>query len=433
MNGVDYDFATLDLDDRSEEATQRQRGWLSAVLRGFQEGRPSDEAMEVWLRTCSRDHAIIRGAWLPPDAFGADTGPVATYASFDKSLNTGSELLPLRMITDVTTSPAHRRRGLLRRLITDDLADAVAAGVPMAALTASEGTIYGRWGFGVATFNDTVEVDTGPRFALRDVTDPGRVELLEPKAAWPHVKAVADRFHATRRGSVEWPAQYEDIHTGTFDFEEGGPDKKLWAAVHLDASDEVDGFVIFKHDGRDGDKRKLKVTEMLGLTPVAQLALWSFLAGIDLTNHVTHGVADPDDPLPWALRDINAVKLTGRSEFLWLRVLDVARSLAARPWAGDGEIVIAVADPLGHASGTYAVRTAGGRAEVTRISADLADGAGAGADLTVDAETLATLYLSTVPVAQLHAAGRIAGEAEAVARFGSMADLDGAPYSITGF
>jgi predicted acetyltransferase len=427
--GVDYDFATLDLDDPSEEATQRRRAWLGAVLRGFHEGRPSDEALQVWLRTCAADRATIRGAWVPQDAFGAGAAPVATYASFDKTLSTGSQLLPLRMITDVTTSPAHRRRGLLRRLITDDLADAVAAGVPMAALTASEGTIYGRWGFGVATFNETVEVDTGPRFGLRDFTDPGRVEILEPTVAWPHVKAVADRFHATRRGSVEWPAQYEDIHTGTFDFSEGGPDKKLWTALHLDASGEVDGFVVYKHDGRDGDKRKIKVTEMLGLTAPAQLALWEFLAGIDLTNHVTHGVADPEDPLPWALSDVNAVRVTGRTEFLWLRVLDVERSLAARPWGADGEIVLAVTDDLGHAAGTYAVRTAGGRAEVTRTSTD----PGPDADLTVDAETLATLYLSTAPVAQLHAAGRIAGDAEAVARFGSMADLAGAPYSITGF
>ena len=103
--------------------------------------------------------------------------------------------------------------------------------------------------------------------------------------------------------------------------------------------------------------------------------------------------------------------------------------VAAAVVAAIAAIVIAVDDALGHASGTYAVRTAGGRADVTRTSADLH----AGADLTVDAETLATLYLSTVPVAQLHAAGRIAGEAEAVARFGAMADLDGAPYSITGF
>ena len=55
------------------------------------------------------------------------------------------------MITDVTVSPAHRRKGLLRRLITDDLADAARRGLPLAALTVSETTIYGRFGFGLST------------------------------------------------------------------------------------------------------------------------------------------------------------------------------------------------------------------------------------------------------------------------------------------
>ena len=105
---------------------------------------------------------------------------MATTAWFDKTLNVGRGLLPLRMITDVTTSPAHRRRGLVRRLMEDCLADAVDHDVPLAALTASEATIYGRWGFGVATLGQEVELDTGPRFGLRDFSDPGRVELSTP-------------------------------------------------------------------------------------------------------------------------------------------------------------------------------------------------------------------------------------------------------------
>ena len=147
------------------------------------------------------------------------------------------------MITDVTTSPTHRRRGLLKRLIEDDLADAVAQGVPVAALTASEATIYGRWGFGPATFDMTIELDASPGFALRDFTDPGRVELVEPADAWAHVKGVFDTFHARQRGSVEWPAQYKDIHTGAYDFNDRSPNSKVRAAVHLDA---------------DGDDRRLR-------------------------------------------------------------------------------------------------------------------------------------------------------------------------------
>ena len=196
---------------------------------------PTTTSRSTGSRPPARTRRCSRGAWLPEGEFGAGAVPVATFASFDKTLNAGLELVPLRMITEVTTSPAHRRRGLVRRLMEDDLADAVARGIPVAALTASEATIYGRWGFGAATFAQKVEVDTGPRFGLRAFTDPGRVELIEPPESWSLVKDVFERFHASTRGSVAWPSHYEQILTGTYDFDAAGPDKLLRGVVHLDA------------------------------------------------------------------------------------------------------------------------------------------------------------------------------------------------------
>jgi predicted acetyltransferase len=424
-DGVDYTFATLDLNDESDGAAERRGAWLGAVMRGFHEGRPDEEFLRRWTELSRADRAGCRGAWLPEGEIGAGPMPVATYTSFDKTLNAGLELLPLRMITDVTVSPAHRRRGLLRRLIEEDLADAAAAGVPVAALTASEATIYGRWGFGPATFHQSIELDTGPRFSLRSFADEGRVELLEPLEAWPHVRAVFERFHGTQRGSVEWPAFYETIHTGAFDFDEGGPDKKLRAVLHIDGGGAVDGFLLYRHDGREGEKRKVKVTETIALTSTARLALWDFVGGIDLVNHVSFSLAHPDDPLRWALTDINALKNTGLHEFLWIRVLDVERSLAARPWTADGRVVVEVDDQQGHAAGRFRVETSHGRATVTRTDAP--------AEVFLTAETLGSLYLGGPLVSTLHRAGRLHGADGAVSRFGAMADLADAPYNVTGF
>jgi predicted acetyltransferase len=325
------------------------------------------------------------------------------------------------MITDVTTSPAHRRRGLLRRLIEADLADAVAKGVPVAALTASEATIYGRWGFGAATFRQTMEVDTGPRFGLRSFTDPGRVELVEPAEAWPHIRDVFEQFHARQRGSVEWPSFYEVIHTGTYDFDSGGPDRKLRGAVHLDADGAVDGFLLWK----PADNNELTVAEMATLSASAQLALWELLGGMDRTTKVTTKLAHPADPLQWALADMNLVKFTELQEFLWVRVLDVERALAARPWTAEGRVVLEVEDAQGHATGRYTIETMDGRATVSRTDS--------APDVTMTAETLASLYLGGVPVRALHDAGRMGGDADDVARFGAMADLAEPPYCLTGF
>ena len=60
--------------------------------------------LKRWVDHYRTDRVTCRGAWLPEGEFGAGPMPVATYASFDKTLNAGHELLPLRMITDVTTS-----------------------------------------------------------------------------------------------------------------------------------------------------------------------------------------------------------------------------------------------------------------------------------------------------------------------------------------
>ena len=164
---------------------------------------------------------------------------------------------------------------------------------------------------------------------------------------------------------------------------------------------------------------------MVALNPAAQLSLWSFLATSDLVKSVTFNLAHPDDPLQWALVDLNRVKVTAIGEFLWVRVLDVERALAARPWTADGQVVLAVDDPQGHAAGHFAIVTSGGRAQVTRTEQP--------ADVTLTAETLGSLYLGGPRVSLLRAAGRVHGTDDAVRRFAAMADLVEPPYCLTGF
>ena len=418
---LDYVFDRLDHADDSEAGRARQQGWLHAVQRGFHLGGPNEDYEKVWRAHLAADDVECRGAWLPDGVFGASDVPVATTAWFDKTLSCGRELLPLRMVTDVTTRPTHRRRGLVRRLMEDCLREAVDDGVPLAALTVSEATIYGRWGFGAATFYQEVELDTGPRFGLRDFTDPGRVELVDPADSWPLVRHQLEAFQQRSRGMVGIPQFYEPMLTARWSFREKGPDTQLRTAVHLTSGpDGTDRF-----DGRDGDKRKLKLMLLLAEDPTAQLALWEYVGGIDLVNHVTYDAFEPTDPLPWALRDLHALKLSARVEFLWVRVLDVPRALAARSWAADGEVVLEVDDAQGHAAGRWRVRVVAGVADVERTDDP--------AEVTLDAEALGTLYLGPVGVTTLHRAGRLRGTVEDVRRLAAMTDLPDEPYNLLGF
>jgi predicted acetyltransferase len=422
VSTVEYEHRTLDPHDDSDEAKAAVDAWMGAVNRGFHEGRPTDKHLALWRETARADDMRLAGAWLPEGTFGAGPLPVATFSSWDLTLNAGADVLPLHMISDVTVSPAHRRRGLLRRMMLDDLAQ---TDLPVAALTVSEASIYGRFGFGPASFRRRIEVDTSATFALRDFVDPGRVELVEPADLWDTASDLFARFHATRRGSVERPHFYRAWQTGHFDPATGNADDKLRAAVHLDADEQPDGYTLWKHAEGEGDKPATVTAELLTLDASAHLGLWRFLADIDLSSRVAVRNSAPDDPLYWALANSDVLRVKSVYDHIWIRVLDVPRALEARPWFTDDVLVLGVDDPLGHAAGTWRIEAADGRATVKPTEDD--------PDLTVTAETLGSLYLGGVRVDALANAGRLTGERDAVGRLGRLMDGGPAPYSLTSF
>lgn len=417
--------ATFRLRDPGEVTPERVDGWFEAQSRGFHQARTSEEHRSHFRAHAEADDLELRGIWQDRPGLGSGAIPVATYSSYDKTLNVGAgRLLPVRMISDVTVSPTHRRQGLLRSLITQDLDEAADQGLPLAALTVSEGSIYGRFGFGVATHRRHIEVDTTSRFALRGQADDGSVELVEPVEAWPAVRSVFAGFHERTRGSVERPQFYETILTGAFDFE-SGPDKKLRTAVHLDATGEPDGYVAYKPGERKDGIRTLEVVDLVALTPAAYLRLWRFIADIDLAQRAAWRESPVGDPLEWATVDPFVVTVTKVSDTLWVRVLDVVTALEARVWGADGEVVLEVADPLGHAAGRFRVATTDGRASI----APTQDEPG----VRLEADTLGALYLGGVAVGTLRAAGRLTGDPRALDSWAAMADTGPAPYCNTHF
>ena len=422
-------FRTLDASAHDAEGLERDllHGWSEALSRGFHEGRLTDEHRKVWLEGARADAVRFRGFWPEQSAVTSTALPVATFASWaGGDLNVGrGHTLPLHMITDVTVSPTHRRRGLLRSLMHHDLAEAAAGGQALAGLTVTEGGIYGRFGFGSATRLRSVTVDVTARFALRRFEDPGSLEIVEPSEVWESVAAIhAERVRRTR-GALAWPAFYEPFVTGRFDWDQGAPDRKVRFVLHLDPAGRPDGFASWTHKGTQDGYRTVDVGDVTAATPAGYLALWEFLGGIDLTERVRWHRAPLVDPLEWALVDPRCVTTTKVEDLLWLRVLDVVTALEARPWYADGTVSVGIEDPLGLIDGTWRVAVEAGRASVTRVET--------AADVTLSAETLGALYLGGVDTTTLHAAGRLGGSAEAVARWGALVDGGPAPHCTTGF
>lgn len=419
-------FRTLDIDDESGLLD----GWYQATRRGFHQARGGSAGRQAWLEHVRADRLTLRGAWAEADGYGLDTIPVATFSSWDMSINVGDgRTLPLRMISDVTVSPTHRRQGLLRTLMTIDLADAVAERLPLAALTVSEGAIYGRFGFGAATNVCPIEVDVTSRFRLREEpADDGRLVLTEPADAWKAVEACFAEFHLRTRGSVARPLFYQQWLSSAWDFDgDSANESRQRVVLHLDATGHADGYVVFTVADKRNDAglRVASVVDLVAGSPTVYLRLWHFLASLDRVDRVAWHMAPVDNPLWWALTEPYAITKTEVDDFLWVRVLDVAAALEARPWGADGVVVLDIDDPLGHAAGRWRVAVAGGRAEVARTDAD--------ADIALASDTLGALYLGGVGVPTLAAAGRLAGSPESLATWAAMCATGPAPYCITGF
>ena len=60
-----------------------------------------------------------------------------------------------------------------------------------------------------------------------------------------------------------------------------------------------------------------------------------------------------DEAAPLALVDGRAAHLADRSDHVWVRVVDVPAALTARTYAGEGSLVLEVADPLGYGTGRF--------------------------------------------------------------------------------
>ncbi len=408
----------------------RFANWIDAVRIGFFESRAEPEDLPAVVTALSADARTLVGVHDDaPGALSIDGAvPVATYASMRNTLNAGGpEPLPAHLITSVTVRPSHRRRGLLRRMMTEDLQDAAAAGVPVALLTASEATIYGRFGFGCATFTSSVTVDVRERFAVLG-TPTGRTELAEPAEVPALAGAVFARFHERTKGSVGRQYAYAKRVSGQWGRERPVEDKAVRTAVHYDDAGNAVGYVAYRFEGWSKEPYTVSILDLVAGTEESYLALWRYLGSLDLIQEITWDGAAVDDPLPWALADRRCYRVTGHEDVLWVRLLDVAQALEGRGYRSSGRLVFEVSDALGLAGGTYQLTVTGGRGRVERVASD------SDVDVVLDIAALGSLYLGGVSPAALVGAGLVEQRTEGAIELLNDLFRDAEnPYCITHF
>jgi predicted acetyltransferase len=259
--------------------------------------------------------------------------------------------------------PSFTRQGIATDLMRHQLRDFAGRGEVVATLRASEATIYGRYGYGVASSSQTVEVQTA-RAALRpDVGAGGPVRLLDSAQVWDVLPEIYAQNRPARPGTIDRP----DVWWHGVRLRTESSLGAWYVAVHGAPGSET-GFVRYRPVDTEkwfvSDQRTVVVEDFFAPTTDAYLGLLRFLLDLDLIDRVVFWMLPLDDPLPWLLLDRRALKVAAVHDETWLRIVDVEKALTARRYARDGAVIIAVDDPL-LPGNSISVNVAGDGAEAT--------------------------------------------------------------------
>lgn len=373
--------------------------WLRAEVRGFHDPAPSDD--EIARARALAAERRTTGVW-DPDA--AEPGvPVATVASWPVDLSVpGDRTLTAWAISSVTVSPTHRRKGIARAMLEGELAAASALRIPVAILTVSEATIYGRYGFAPAAMTATWTLDAR-RTTWAGPAASGTVSFISSEAFRSDAPGIHDR---ARVGSpaeiVRWAGKWDD------ELQLATPEKaRALRLVRYDDADGVaQGYLVYRVQTSDSSPhiRTIEVDDLVPVTDDAYAALWRFLLEQDLIDTIVAPLRRVDEPVVWQVSDRRAIVKSQERDHLWTRILDVPAALEARRYAADGHLVIDVSDDLGYANGRFALDVSGGTVTVT--------GSADPADVVMTVNELSALYLGGVSGVELMRAGRVAQGSE---------------------
>jgi predicted acetyltransferase len=342
-----------------------------------------ESALETWRSLIPEGAALVV-------TDGADVVGQAFYVDLQLTVP-GGAVVPVAGITWVSVAPTHRRRGVLRSMFTELHDRIAAAGHPLAGLTASEGGIYGRFGYGPATTVNEWSVDRRTAQFRVDAPDPGGVRIVTPGEHLDDFAAVYDRWRAgTPGGLVRRRALWDDLLADRVDDRAGG--SVLFAFLH------ADGYVLYRVHG--SGPRHIRVVELRAATAEAHTALWRALCGLDLMERI-EGVTHPADPLPYLLADARQVRTTAVADDLWLRMMDIPAALQARAYDRDLSVVLQVDDGFRCDGGRFALDIRDGRALCAPTEA--------AADVVLDIDVLAALYLGGHRATTFAAANRLRG------------------------
>ncbi|MEU9158451.1 GNAT family N-acetyltransferase [Streptomyces sp. NPDC048417] len=355
---------------------------------------PPIEGGGLWWSALEMDRCLL--------ALTADGRPVGTAAahSFELTLP-GGTLVSAAGVTAVGVLPSRRRQGVLSAMMRHQLADLRARGEFLSVLLASEAPIYGRFGYGPATYTARLTVPChravlavprarGVADAPATGSDNGSVEVLRRAECGEILEEVYDRYRRAQPGALSRPHRWWALRAGQPPI---SPTPR-YVAVHRDADGVPDGYASYSVDSGT-----LTVDETIVTDDAVFTALARFVLGHDLVSQVVFKHVPPEHPLRWQFADFRAGEVGGDTDWLWVRLLDIPRALTARGWFTDGELVLDIDDPFCGEHGRYLLTVRDGRADCVPTDRK--------PDLSLDVRDLGSVYLGGTAPSTLVRAGHI--------------------------
>ncbi len=325
---------------------------------------------------------------------------------------------PVRIagVTVVGVLPSHRRRGILRELMRAQLDDIHARGEPLAALWASEASIYRRYGYGLASLCGDMDIPRTHADFVRPVERPGAVRIVDRQEALKLCPPVYDRACAETPGMLArsrtwWEARVFDDP----DWRRAGGGELAVAVLEEDGVSQAYAIYRLNFSYDDGvPTGAVVVLEAIGATAEAEIAIWRYLLDIDWMARIEASLLPLDHPLLLLAAEPGRLRFRV-GDGIFLRLVDVGAALAARSYAAEDSLVFEVADtfcPWNDARFTV-------HGEKTMEEPDLR--------LSVD--TLASAYLGGFTFRQLARVGGVEEVSEgALARADALFRADRAPW-----
>ncbi len=322
-------------------------------------------------------------------------------------------------VTGVGILPTHRRQGALTQLMRAQLDDVAQRGEPVAMLWASEGSIYQRFGYGLATLEARLEVPRANSAFRLPASSEGTSRLISREQAAAAFPPIYEALRGQTPGFFDRSSAWWDVEVlDDPEYHRRGAGPKRFVLYEVDG--QAEGYLIFRISG-DWEKRALEVRELMATTPRAMRELWRFCFGHDLIALIRSGRLPAGHPLLLMSAEPRHLGLHVR-DALWLRILDVAGALSARSYVTADRLVMEISDAFRpDSAGRWVLDTTGQQPRVERTDDP--------ADIALDITDLACLYLGAFSAGDLARAGRTTELSEgAHGRLDDLFHTDQAPW-----